>query len=160
MQSLLRQKQQEQDQKMKLMVEVLKSKGNKKASFQLMRHADKDKLMASLVDHYKLHEFRPRSDLSQHKSTSPAFQVSDQGHSLVGVPLKEVKVKNVILNAEWSVQPPDMQIAGNNNYEVSYLRNMNMQHNVYCKKSTDLTVVNEVKPMRQAIGRPEHGNVD
>ena len=32
--------------------------------------------------------------------------------------------------------------------------------NVYCKKATDLTVVNDVRPTRQAICRPENKDVD
>jgi len=68
-----------------------------------MRHVDKDRIMSSLVDHYKFNEFRPHSDLSTHKNSSPAFCTSDHGHSLVKVPLKEVTVRNVITNNEWNV---------------------------------------------------------
>lgn len=46
---------------MKHMVEMLKSKGNKKTSFRMMRHVDKDRVMKSIVDHYKLNEFRPNA---------------------------------------------------------------------------------------------------
>ena len=77
MQSLLLRKQSEEDQKMKLMVEMLKSKGNKKCNFRLMRHVDKDKLMDSIVDHYKLKEFRPHVSSQQQRTSNPAFAVAN-----------------------------------------------------------------------------------
>ena len=72
------------------------------------------------------------------------------------VPQKEVALRNCITNDEWKVQPPDIQIAGNSNYEVDYLQSMSKSKNVYCKKPTDLTVVHDVLPNRLAIGRPEN----
>jgi len=35
---------------MRLMVEMLKNKGNKKCHFKLMRHVDKERLMQSIVE--------------------------------------------------------------------------------------------------------------
>jgi len=64
-------------------------------------------------------------------------------------------MRNVILNNEWCVQPPDIQINGNCNYEVGYLNNMSKAQNVYCKKSSELMVTNDVKPNLMAIGRPD-----
>ena len=71
---------------MKHMVEMLKSKGNKKTSFRMMRHVDKDRLMKSIVDHYKLNEFRPNASSQQQRASNPAFAVANQSHSLQKVP--------------------------------------------------------------------------
>ena len=71
---------------MKHMVEMLKSKGNKKTSFRLMRHVDKEKMMKSVVDHYKLNEFRPHVSSQQQRTSNPAFAVANQSHSLQKVP--------------------------------------------------------------------------
>ena len=70
---LLQEKKSVDDKQMKMVVEALKTKGSKKTSFRLMLHADKDRLVQSSVQHNRLQDFRPHSDLSTYKNRSPAF---------------------------------------------------------------------------------------
>mmetsp|Transcript_42455 Transcript_42455/g.56007 ORF Transcript_42455/g.56007 Transcript_42455/m.56007 type:complete len:128 (+) Transcript_42455:780-1163(+) len=88
-------------------------------------------------------------------SSNPAFSVQAQSHSLQKVPQKEVAMRNVIINNDWLVQPPDIQVDGNCNYEVNYLRNISNVHNVYAKRSSESTIMNENKAVREVIGRCE-----
>jgi len=47
---LLQKKQTEEDSRMKIMVDMLKNKGNKKAHFRLMGQVDHEKLVKSTVE--------------------------------------------------------------------------------------------------------------
>ena len=50
--SLLQKKQTEEDHQLKIVVELLKSKGNKKCHFKLFKHIDKDRLLKSTIEQY------------------------------------------------------------------------------------------------------------
>ena len=63
MSGLLMKKQKEEEERMKIVVDMLKNKGNKKCHFKLMRHIDNERLLQRQVEQYKLNDFRAKSQL-------------------------------------------------------------------------------------------------
>ena len=72
MSSLLYQKKQEEDMRLKTVIEKLKNKGNKKISFKQLRNVDNDRLLKQQIEQYRMNEFRAKSQLAgEITSTSP-----------------------------------------------------------------------------------------
>ena len=53
------------------------------------------------------------------------------------------------------MQPPDITIEGASSFELDYWKNMAQKRNPFGKKNSDLSVMLDVKRLREVIGRPE-----
>ena len=53
------------------------------------------------------------------------------------------------------MQPPDITVEGASSFELDYWKNMAQKRNPFGKKNSDLSVMLDVKRLREVIGRPE-----
>ena len=115
MSSLLNQKKQEEDMRLKTVIEKLKNKGNKKISFKQLRNVDNERMLQQQIQNLKLNEFRAKnqkllaSDMMTNNgsvttTSNLGFTVTENQRSLHKIPQKPVKMRNAILGGhDWTV---------------------------------------------------------